>query len=156
ARHSAPLRAALSRGAARCARLQCTDAVGERALGFAAPSGDGWQRPIPGRRCRSAGIEDRLDRRVVLEGEGLANDATALVLYRFAVAAVGSGLFSLTDAAGTFVLIVVGEIAYGIGLGWLSLRLRRWAHDPRVEVTLSLLTPYVAFLLPAHLGGSGV
>jgi monovalent cation/hydrogen antiporter len=93
---------------------------------------------------------------VVLEGEGLANDATALILYRFAVAAVGSGLFSLTQAAGTFVLIMVGEIAYGIGLGWLSLRLRRWARDPRVEITLSLLTPYVAFLLPAHLGGSGV
>ena len=55
-----------------------------------------------------------------------------------------------------FVLIVVGEIAYGIGLGWLSLHLRRWARDPRVEITLSLLTPYAAFLLPAHLGGSGV
>src|SRR5262249_23895226 len=52
--------------------------------------------------------------------------------------------------------IVVGEIAYGIGLGWLSLRLRRWARDPRVEITLSLLMPYLAFLLPAHLGGSGV
>ena len=45
------------------------------------------------------------------------DNATALVLYRFAVAGVGSGLFSLTQAAGTFVLIVVGEIAYGIGLG---------------------------------------
>jgi monovalent cation/hydrogen antiporter len=93
---------------------------------------------------------------VVIEGEGLANDATALILYRFAVAAVGSGVFSLTQATGMFVLIVVGEIAYGIGLGWLSLRLRRWARDPRVEITLSLLTPYAAFLLPAHLGGSGV
>jgi len=103
---------------------------------------------------RRLGIPRRLI--VVLEGEGLANDATALVLYRFAVAAVGSGLFSLTQAAGTFVLIVVGEIAYGIGLGWLSLRLRRWARDPRVEITLSVLTPYVAFLIPAHLGGSGV
>jgi CPA1 family monovalent cation:H+ antiporter len=103
---------------------------------------------------RRLGIPRRLI--VVLEGEGLANDATALILYRFAVAAVGSGLFSLPQATGMFVLIVVGEIAYGIGLGWLSLRLRRWARDPRVEITLSLLTPYAAFLLPAHLGGSGV
>jgi monovalent cation/hydrogen antiporter len=103
---------------------------------------------------RRLGVPRRLV--VVLEGEGLANDATALILYRFAVAAVGSGVFSLTQAAGEFALIVVGEIAYGIGLGWLSLRLRRWARDPRVEITLSLLTPYVAFLLPAHLGGSGV
>jgi CPA1 family monovalent cation:H+ antiporter len=93
---------------------------------------------------------------VVLEGEGLANDATALILYRFAVAAVSTGLFSFPEAAGAFALIVVGEIAYGIGIGWLSLRLRKWANDPRVEITLSLMTPYAAFWLPAHVGGSGV
>jgi Na+/H+ antiporter len=103
---------------------------------------------------RRLGLPRRLV--VVLEGEGLANDATALILYRFAVAAVGTGLFSLGEAAGTFALIVVGEIAYGIGVGWFSLRLRRWARDPRVEITLSLMTPYVAFLVPQHLGGSGV
>jgi len=103
---------------------------------------------------RRLGVPRRLV--VVLEGEGLANDATALILYRFAVAAVSTGLFSFTNAAGTFVLIVVGEIAYGIAVGWLSLRLRRWARDPRVEITLSLLTPYLAFLVPQQLGGSGV
>jgi monovalent cation/hydrogen antiporter len=93
---------------------------------------------------------------VVLEGEGLANDATALILYRFAIAAASTGLFSLGQAAGTFAVIVVGEIGYGIGVGWLSLRLRRWARDPRVEITLSLMTPYIAFWAPEHLGGSGV
>ena len=93
---------------------------------------------------------------VVLEGEGVANDATALILYRFAIAAVAMGVFSIWQAVGTFVLIVVGEIAYGIFIGWLSLRLRRWARDPRVEITLSLMTPYAAYLVPAHLGGSGV
>src|SRR5271170_878879 len=103
---------------------------------------------------RRLGIPRRLV--VVLEGEGLANDATALILYRFAVAAVGTGLFSLGEAAGSFFLIVVGETAYGIAIGWFSLRLRRWARDPRVEITLSLMTPYAAFLVPAHLGGSGV
>src|SRR5215470_18874707 len=103
---------------------------------------------------RHLGIPRRLV--VVLNGEGTANDATALILYRFAVAAVGTGFFSLGQAAGTFVLIVVGEIAYGIAIGWLSLRLRRSARDPRVEITLSLMTPYIAFLVPAHLGGSGV
>jgi monovalent cation/hydrogen antiporter len=103
---------------------------------------------------RRLGIPRRLV--VVLNGEGTANDATALILYRFAVAAVGTGFFSLGQAAGTFVLIIVGEIAYGIAIGWLSLRLRRWARDPRVEITLSLMTPYLAFLVPAHLGGSGV
>src|SRR5271155_3473797 len=103
---------------------------------------------------RRLGLPRRLI--VVLEGEGLANDATALILYRFAVAAVGTGLFSFSTAIGEFALIVVGEIAFGIGVGWFRLRLRRWARDPRVEITLSLMTPYVAFLVPAHLGGSGV
>jgi CPA1 family monovalent cation:H+ antiporter len=93
---------------------------------------------------------------VVLEGEGLANDATALILYRFAVAAAVTGAFSLPEAAGTFTLIVIGEIFYGIAVGWLSLRLRQWAHEPRVEITLSLMTPYLAFWVPEHLGGSGV
>jgi CPA1 family monovalent cation:H+ antiporter len=41
-------------------------------------------------------------------------------------------------------------------MGWLSLRLRKWSHDPRVEITLSLMTPYVTFWAPEHLGGSGV
>jgi len=93
---------------------------------------------------------------VVLEGEGLANDATALILYRFAVAAAVTGAFSLPEAAGTFTFIVIGEIFYGIAVGWLSLRLRQWAHEPRVEITLSLMTPYLAFWVPEHLGGSGV
>jgi CPA1 family monovalent cation:H+ antiporter len=100
----------------------------------------------------------RLPRRLllVLEGEGLANDATALILYRFAVVAISTGNFSLGEAAATFAAIVVGEIAYGIGIGWLSLSLRRWAGDPRVEITLSLMTPYLAYWVPEHLGGSGV
>ncbi len=93
---------------------------------------------------------------VVLEGEGLANDATALILYRFAVAAAVTGTFSLPQAAGTFTLIVIGEILFGIAVGWLSLRLRQWAREPRVEITLSLMTPYLAFWVPEHLGGSGV
>jgi CPA1 family monovalent cation:H+ antiporter len=93
---------------------------------------------------------------VVLEGEGLANDATALILYRFAVVAITTGAFSLGRASGTFALIVVGEIAYGIAAGWFSLRLRQWAQNPRVEITLSLMTPYLAYWIPAHVGGSGV
>src|ERR1700744_3888669 len=103
---------------------------------------------------RRLGVPRRLV--VVLEGEGLANDATALILYRFAVAAAVTGLFSFSKAGGEFGLIVVGEIVYGIAVGWFSLQLRHWAHDPRVEITLSLMTPYVAFLVPHQFGGSGV
>src|SRR6202162_4528506 len=93
---------------------------------------------------------------VILEGEGLANDATALILYRFAVAAVSAGVFSLGQAAGMFAAIVAGEILWGIGVGWLMLRLRRWVRDPRIEITLSILTPFLAYWPPEHLGGSGV
>jgi len=93
---------------------------------------------------------------VVLEGEGLANDATALILYRFAVAAVSAGVFSASGAAGTFAIIVAGEIAWGLAVGWLMLRLRRWVRDPRIEITLSILTPFLAYWPPEYLGGSGV
>jgi monovalent cation/hydrogen antiporter len=93
---------------------------------------------------------------VVLEGEGLANDATALILYRFAVVAISTGMFSLPKAAGTFVAIVAGEALFGAAVGWLSLRVRHRARDPQVEITLSLITPYVAYWIPEHFGGSGV
>src|ERR1700759_1494356 len=93
---------------------------------------------------------------VILEGEGLANDATALILYRFAAAAITTGAFSLPKAAGTFVAIVACEMLFGAAVGWLSLRARHWARDPQVEITLSLITPYVAYWLPEHFGGSGV
>jgi monovalent cation/hydrogen antiporter len=104
--------------------------------------------------ARQLGLPRRIV--VVLEGEGLANDATALVLYKFAVAAVSTGTFSLEQASVTFILIVIGETIYGLAIGWLSLRLRQWADEPRVEITLSLMTPYLAFWVPAHFGGSGV
>ncbi len=93
---------------------------------------------------------------VVLEGEGLANDATALILYRFAVAAISTGVFSLPKATGTFAVIVVSELLFGAAVGWLSLRMRHRARDPQVEITLSLITPYLAFWIPHHFGGSGV
>jgi monovalent cation/hydrogen antiporter len=93
---------------------------------------------------------------VVLEGEGLANDATALVLYRFAVAAVSVGSFSFVNALGSFAVIVAGEVVWGIGVGWLMLRLRRWVRDPGIEFMLSILTPFVAYWPPEQLGGSGV
>ncbi len=93
---------------------------------------------------------------VILEGEGLANDATALVLYRFAVAAVSAGVFSLGHAVATFGVILAGELLWGLAIGWLSLRLRRWVGEPRIEILLSVLTPFAAYWPPEHLGGSGV
>ena len=93
---------------------------------------------------------------VVLEGEGLANDATALILYRFAVAAVSVGSFSLPEAVGAFATIIVGEILWGIGVGWVMLRLRHWIEEPSIEITLLVVTPFLAYWPPDYLGGSGV
>jgi len=93
---------------------------------------------------------------VVLEGEGLANDATALILYKFAVVAVSTGMFSLGSAFLVFLAIIGGEIVFGVAVGYVSLRLRKWAADPRIEILLSLLTPFAAYWPPAYLGGSGV
>jgi Na+/H+ antiporter len=93
----------------------------------------------------------------ILEGEGLVNDATALILFSFAVAAVADGAaFSFGPALGQFAAIVAGEIAWGLGIGWVSLALRRWTHDTRVEMVISLLTPFAAFWVPEAFGGSGV
>jgi CPA1 family monovalent cation:H+ antiporter len=93
---------------------------------------------------------------IILEGEGLANDATALILYRFAIVAVSTGTFSFGTAAGDFAVIIAGELLWGIAVGWLMLRLRRWVADAQIEIVLSILTPYVAYWPPEHLGGSGV
>ncbi len=93
----------------------------------------------------------------ILEGEGLVNDATALILFSFAIAAVVEGQrFSLLLASGQFLLIVACEIAWGLFIGWGTLVLRRWAAEPRVEMVFALLTPFAAFWVPEMLGGSGV
>ena len=92
----------------------------------------------------------------ILEGEGLVNDATALILFSFAVEAVQSGGFSAPKALGAFCVIAVGEVAWGVAVGWAMLRVRHWARSPQSEIILALLTPYLAFWPPHALGGSGV
>src|SRR6201994_871571 len=104
--------------------------------------------------ARRLGIPRRI--LVVLEGEGLGNDATALILYRFAVVAITTGAFSLPKATGMFAGVVTAELLFGVAVGWLTLRLRHYARDPQVEITLSLITPYIAYWVPEHFGGSGV
>jgi CPA1 family monovalent cation:H+ antiporter len=92
----------------------------------------------------------------ILEGEGLVNDATALILFNVALVAVLTGQFSIVNAGRDFVLVLIGETAWGFIVGFALLHLRHFARDPRIEVMLSLMTPYAAFWLPHALGGSGV
>jgi monovalent cation/hydrogen antiporter len=100
------------------------------------------------------GLPRRLS--AVIEGESLVNDGTALVAYRFAVVAVVSGSFSLADAAGRFVLNVVGGIAIGLAVGYLIRQLRRRLDNPPVEITIALLSGYFGYLPAQAAGVSGV
>jgi CPA1 family monovalent cation:H+ antiporter len=99
-----------------------------------------------------------LPRRIValIEGESLVNDGTALVAYKFAVVAVVTGTFSLADAAGDFVLKVVGGIAIGLGIGFLIRQVRLRLDDPPLEITISLLSGFFAYLPAQAAGVSGV
>jgi Na+/H+ antiporter len=108
----------------------------------------------------AASIMRRLDvpRRLVsaVEGEGLLNDATALVAYRVAVAAVVSGSFSLAGAGLKFVAGAAGGIAIGLAVGWLIAAIRERVADPQVSITISLLSGYAAFVPADRAGVSGV
>jgi monovalent cation/hydrogen antiporter len=90
----------------------------------------------------------------VLEGESLVNDATGIVAYRIAVAAVVLGTFSLWQAGLQFVIGAIGGIAVGLAVGWGIIWARRHvADDPDIQNTISLLTPFTAYLLaeePSH------
>jgi monovalent cation/hydrogen antiporter len=100
----------------------------------------------------------RIPRRIVtiLEGESLVNDATALVAFRFAVAAVATGSFSLARAGEQFVWVGLGGVLLGLGVGWLAEQFHKRVDDAPIEITVSLLTPYVAYLVAERLEVSGV
>jgi monovalent cation/hydrogen antiporter len=105
-------------------------------------------------------IADRLKvpRRIVtiLEGESLVNDATALVAYRFAVVAVVTGFFSLPHASVQFFVVGLGGNVVGLAVGWLAEQFHKRVDDAPIEITVSLLTPFVAYLAAERLGFSGV
>jgi monovalent cation/hydrogen antiporter len=93
----------------------------------------------------------------ILEGEGLLNDAVALIAYRLAVAAAFTGTFYAWRAAGHFVIAATGGLSIGVAVGILVLGVHRLTRTvPVVENTVSLLTPYAAWLPAELVGASGV
>ena len=90
---------------------------------------------------------------VILEGESLMNDATALVAYQIALAAVATGTFSAVHAGAEFLLKGAGGIAIGLAAGWCIRWIRvRMPISSLVENTFSLLSPFIAFI-PANAAG---
>ncbi|MEV5103614.1 Na+/H+ antiporter [Streptomyces massasporeus] len=99
-----------------------------------------------------------LPRRLVsiLEGEGLFNDVTAIVLYHVAIAAAVSGSFSPWKAGLDLVLSAVVAVAVGLALGWGANKLMEVLGDPTLQIGLTLLVPYAAYVMAEELHGSGV
>lgn len=97
----------------------------------------------------------------VLEGESLLNDASGLVCFRFAVAAALTGSFSLASASLTFLWLLVGGVAVGVGITfctmWVKSRLnQRFGEESGTQVLVSLLLPFVSYLGAEHIGCSGI
>ena len=97
----------------------------------------------------------------MLQGEALMNDASGLVTFKFALVAAITGVFSLTNASLTFVLVACGGLAIGVALSWLVGRLRAWMigrgwDDPATHVVFMLLLPFAAYVLAERLGASGI
>jgi CPA1 family monovalent cation:H+ antiporter len=92
----------------------------------------------------------------IIEGESLVNDSSALIVYKFAVAAAVAGGFSLFDAGLQFILRASAGVAIGLVVGWLIVQLRRHIDDAPTEIAVSLVTPYFAYLPAEAIGVSAV
>ncbi len=99
-----------------------------------------------------------IPRRVVtiLEGESLVNDASGLVIYKFAVAAVLTGAFSLADASAQFAFLSLGGIGVGVSLSFLFIAIHKRLGDTMIEVLTTLIVPYVAYVVAESMHVSGV
>lgn len=92
----------------------------------------------------------------ILEGESLVNDATALLLFRFGLAALVSGSFSMSVAVSRFFIVTLGGAAVGFGVGLIGVFLLKRLDDAKAETVLTFLTAFTCYLIGEHLGVSGV
>jgi Na+/H+ antiporter len=93
----------------------------------------------------------------ILEGESLLNDASSLIIFRFAMAAVATGQFVLYQAALSFFWIIIGGIAIGLMVGLLFLKAHKWLPtDVNMDIILTLVTPYAMYISAEAVHASGV
>jgi monovalent cation:H+ antiporter, CPA1 family len=103
---------------------------------------------------RATGVPKRL--RVLLEAESLLNDGTAVVVFNLALVAALTGEFSLAQGASDLLRVSVGGLAVGLGLGWLTAQVIARVDDYLIEITLTTVLAFGAYLLAERLGFSGV
>ncbi|GBQ67974.1 Na+/H+ antiporter [Ameyamaea chiangmaiensis NBRC 103196] len=92
----------------------------------------------------------------LIEGESLLNDASSLVVYRVAIAAFLTGSFSILHAVMSFAVLSAGGVALGLAMGWAMLTVLRRVSDSMVVICLTLLGPWVAYVVGERVGVSGV
>lgn len=93
----------------------------------------------------------------ILEGESLLNDASSLIIFRFALVAVATGQFFWTNAAISFVWMVIGGVGIGLLVGFLFIKLHRYLPtDATMDIMLTLVTPYVMYLAAEAAHSSGI
>ncbi|MFN8251147.1 MAG: Na+/H+ antiporter [Ferruginibacter sp.] len=95
--------------------------------------------------------------RSILEGESLLNDASSLIIFQFALVAITTGKFVWYQAAGSFLWMVIG----GVAAGWVVGKVFMWIHnklptDPDIDIVITLVTPYVMYLVAEEIHSSGV
>lgn len=104
---------------------------------------------------KGLGLQPRLI--TILEGESLLNDASGLVAYKYALAAITAGNFVLWQAGLNFLLIATAGILIGLAIGYgMYLVHKKFVCDPIIEVTFTFLTPFASYLLAEHFHFSGV
>lgn len=93
----------------------------------------------------------------ILEGESLLNDASSLIIFRFALVAVGTGQFIWQQAALNFLWMIVGGVGIGLLLGWVFVEIhKRLPTDAASDVALTLIEPYFMYWIAEQLHSSGV
>ncbi|WP_119080926.1 Na+/H+ antiporter [Chitinophaga alhagiae] len=93
----------------------------------------------------------------ILEGESLLNDASSLIIFRFAMIAVGTGQFIWYEAALSFVWMVIGGVGIGLLIGLIFLKAHKWLPtDVNMDIIFSLVTPYAMYIAAEEVHASGV
>ncbi len=93
----------------------------------------------------------------IVEGESLMNDASSLVVFRFALAAVATGSFVFSHAATSFVLVIVMGILIGIAVGLVFYAIHRWLPTTtNIDIVLTFITPYAMYMIAEEFNFSGV